>query len=95
MSTDIHLNRAALERVAESAAIKKACKRAGGRIADAVRDQGITVGDVDRGKSEYPLPVNVEDDGTVLLAHAAGVAVQAKHGALTRAAAAAGFEVRS
>lgn len=62
-------------------------------------NSGVTVGDVDGGGHEYPLPVRIfhDDDGTsrVALAHPAGIAVQAKHGTLTRAAAANGFEVRS
>lgn len=106
-------------------------------IAKNVRSQGITVGDVDGGRHEIPLPVKVyhrpldgpdlvqytRADGTsrvatraqalawggsfseigeggggkpgtwVVLAHPAGVAVQAKHGALTRAASAVGHEV--
>lgn len=71
-------------------------KDAAHEIADAVRSQGITVGDVDGGSYEIPLPVKVYDDGdkaAVALAHPAGIAVQAKHGALTRAAASKGFEV--
>lgn len=72
-------------------------KDAANEIADAARLQGITVGDVDGGKHEIPLPVKVygDDDNAaaVVLAHPAGIAVQAKHGTLTRAAASKGFEV--
>lgn len=93
MTVRLHVDPAALARLAQSEGIQRAMKRAGGRIADEVRKQGVKVGDVDEGPREIPLPVRVEDDGTVLLAHPSGIAVQAKHGALTRAAAAAGYEV--
>lgn len=91
---DIHLRpdwRRIVERKAVSATVDTAEK-----IADAARRQGVTVGDVDGGKDEYALPVKVkkhEDSTSVLLAHPSGIAVQAKHGALTRAAAAEGYEV--
>lgn len=62
-------------------------------IANNVRSQGITVA------SGTPLPVTVTTYTTdraaasVAIAHAAGVAVQAKHGALSKAASAAGVSV--
>jgi hypothetical protein len=68
-------------------------------IAGNIRDQGIVVGALE-GNGEIPLPVEVSSSTTdrahasVALAHPAGVAVQAKHGALTKAASAAGVEVR-
>lgn len=64
-------------------------------IADNVRNEGRTVGHGDE------LPVKVDDYVTdraassVTLAHPAGLAVQAKHGSLTKAAAAAGLEVNA
>lgn len=68
-------------------------------VARNVEAQGITVGDREGGSSEYPLPVEIDDAVTdrarssVILAHPAGLAVQAKRGALSRAASAAGLEL--
>ena len=70
------------------------------QIARNVRSLGIKVGDHDGGPREYDLPVKVKHSvtdrakSTVVLAHPAGLAVQAKHGALTKAAAQAGLEVK-
>lgn len=93
----IHLNEAALARLSESDAMKAATRGVADSIADNVRAQGITVGDRDGGSWEIALPVTVSDrkNVTVSLSHPAGIAVQAKHGALTKAAAAAGLEVKS
>lgn len=77
-----------------------ATREAAEAVADNVRSQGIRVGDQDGGSYEVPLPVAVsmyETDrahAVVVLEHAAGDAVQAKHGALTKAAAEAGLDVR-
>lgn len=71
------------------------------QIARNVRALGLKVGDRDGGGSEYDLPVKVETSvtdrakATVLLAHPSGLAVQAKHGALTKAASEAGMEVKA
>lgn len=68
-------------------------------IAGNVRAQGIRVGGTD-GAGEIDLPVEVgvtttdRAHASVLLAHPAGVAVQAKHGALTKGASDAGLSVR-
>ena len=70
------------------------------QVADNVRDQGVTVGAFSGG-GEIDLPVETSQKitdrvrGTVTLAHPAGLAVQAKRGALSRAAAAAGLQVKS
>lgn len=64
------------------------------RIAANVRAQGLTVSDGEE------MPVTVDEYTTdrgaasVTITHPAGLNVQAKHGALTRAAAEAGVEVR-
>jgi hypothetical protein len=69
------------------------------QVAGNVRDQGITVGDVDGGSHEIDLPVDVTAYDTdrarasVIIKHPAGLAVQAKRGALTKAASEAGLEV--
>lgn len=91
----IHLDKRALERIIADRA-SDATRRVAEDIADAVRRQGIEVGDENGGSDEYALPVEVDvvdDVARVTLAHPAGKAVQAKHGALTRAAASLGFEV--
>ena len=80
--------------------VRKAVNALAEEIADNVRRQGVKVGDVDGGPLEKPLPVRVLHQTTdrarasVVLAHPAGIAVQAKHGALSKAAAQAGLEVR-
>lgn len=81
--------------------IRAAVRDAAERVKDAVEAQGITVGDRDGGAHEYPLPVEINSQTTdrarevVVIPHAAGLAVQAKHGVLTKAASAAGLEVKS
>jgi hypothetical protein len=97
----VKLDEAGVAELLESAGMKAAVKAAAEQIADNVRAQGITVGDREGGPREQPLPVKVtltETDrahANVTLAHPAGQAVQAKHGALTKAAAQAGLDVRS
>jgi hypothetical protein len=69
-------------------------------VADHVRDAAGTVGAF-KGSGEIDVPVTskvVTTDrahGIVTLAHPAGVAVQAKYGLLTRAASAAGLQVKT
>lgn len=66
-------------------------------VAEQVRGQGILVEGV---PGDVPLPVTVSAYTTdraaasVALAHPSGIAVQAKHGALTKAASAEGLQVR-
>lgn len=94
----VHIDQKGLARAANDAGI---VTEAANKIAERVRGMGIGVGDEDGGPHEVPLPVVVRtstNDGlttaSVVLAHPAGSAVQAKHGALTKAAAAAGLTVR-
>lgn len=97
----VKINHAAVARLLKSAEMHRVIAAKAEEIAQNVRDLDITVGDVDGGKHEIDLPVTVKMVTTdrahaiVALAHPAGLAVQAKHGALTKAAAAAGLEVRS
>lgn len=97
--TDIKLDKSGLGEILKSARMRALVKDAADQIAEKVNEQGIEVGAF-KGGGQIPLPVRVETDTTdraaasVLLAHPAGVAVQAKHGALTRAASALGLEVR-
>lgn len=95
----VRLNHAGVREALKSPAMKAAIQAAAEAVAAGVRDMNITVGDVDGGKHEIPLPVTVKvvttdrAHGIVALAHPAGEAVQAKHGALTKAAAQAGLDV--
>jgi hypothetical protein len=80
--------------------VRAATQKATEAVADGVRAMGISVGDRDGGARERELPVTTKlvttdrPHGLVTLAHPAGMAVQAKHGALTKAAAQAGLDVR-
>lgn len=95
----IRLNRRGIAVIAEGANMRALVEKAAEEIAGNVRAQGIKVGDRDGGSREVDLPVNVKvgttdrSHATVTLAHPAGVAVQAKHGVLTKAASQAGLQV--
>src|SRR5690349_21314040 len=94
----VRLNHAGIAALLKSPDLHKLVNDTADRVADNVRSQGIKVGDVDGGPLERELPVRVVPQTTdraraqVVLAHPAGLAVQAKHGALTKAAAAEGLE---
>ena len=91
----VHLDLRGLKRLADSDGMRRVLHEAGEAVADNVRAMGVEVGDLTPGTSfQIPLPVDVDADGSVALAHPAGDAVQAKHGALTKAAAEAGLEFR-
>lgn len=97
----VKLDRKGVEAILKSAGAHKMVQDAAEAVAANVRDQNIKVGDRDGGAHERDLPVKVGVTTTdrahavVTLAHPAGEAVQAKHGALTKAAAQAGLNVRS
>lgn len=97
---NVRLNHPGMAALLKSDELHKLVNAEAEKIADRVRQQGIKVGDVDGGPLERPLPVRVVSQTTdraraqVILAHPAGLAVQAKHGSLTKAAAAEGLEVR-
>lgn len=99
MARKVRLNSRGIARILKAAPMQAATKAAAEAVADNVRAQNIGVGDKDGGKHERPLPVVVTMNTTdrahanVTLAHPAGQAVQAKHGALTKAAAQAGLDV--
>lgn len=92
----IHWNQDAIEDILRRDSVADQVNNLAEAIADKVRDQGIEVvgipGDID-------LPVTVATYSTdrarasVILAHPSGLVVQAKHGALSRAAADLGLEV--
>lgn len=101
----VKLDLRGLEEVAKSGEMRAATHAAAEEVAENVKSQGIAVGDKDGGGHEYALPVKVYDDTTsgmtinravsrVVLAHAAGLAVQAKHGALSKAASDAGLRLK-
>lgn len=94
----IRINQAGLDAVLRGPGMRAATRAAAEAVASNARAQGVTVEDENGGEDEIPLPVEVEQgaDGAayVKLAHPAGLAVQAKHGTLTTAAAQAGLDVR-
>jgi len=95
----IRLDHRGIAALLKSAGVAAATKAAGEAVASNVRAMGIKVGDVDGGPHEVDLPVNVmmvqtdRAKALVTITHPAGLAVQAKHGALTKAAAQAGLDV--
>lgn len=96
----VTLNHAGMAALLKSGEMQALVEKAAEEIAQNVRDQGIMVGAFKGGTGEIPLPVTVRPTTTdrahvsVALAHPAGAAVQAKHGALTKAAAAASLSVK-
>lgn len=100
MAKRVKLDSRGVSAVLRSTGMHRATQDAAEKVAEGVRSQNIRVGDKDGGRHEYDLPVEVEMTTTdrahawVTLAHPAGLAVQAKHGALTKAAAEAGLDVK-
>lgn len=96
----VTLNHAAIAELLKSPEMQAYVREVTEAVGQAVEEQGITVGDKDGGKHEYPLPVAAtvvitdRAHGRVAIPHASGEAVQAKHGVLTKAAAQAGLSVR-
>lgn len=99
MAAKISLNHAGLGEILKSDEVRRMVQDATEKIADHVREQGIEVGAF-KGRGQIELPVKAEvtttdrAHGRVLLAHPAGKAVQAKYGALTKAASAVGLTVQ-
>ena len=98
--TDVKLDGDGIEAILKSGGMKALVDATAEKVAENVRAMNIGVGDRDGGPREVPLPVKVKTTTTdrahaeVILAHPAGIAVQAKRGALTKAASQAGLEVR-
>lgn len=96
----VRLDSRGIEAILKSFPMRAVVKAATEAVADNVRAQNIRVGDRDGGPHERELPVStslVTTDrahGIVTITHPAGQAVQAKHGALTKAAAQAGLDVK-
>lgn len=99
MADRVKLDHGGIAALLKSGPMQALVQSAAEAIADSVRSQGITVGAFKGGAGEIALPVTVSTTTTdrahasVTLAHPAGTAVQAKHGALTKAASAAGVSV--
>ena len=95
----VRLNSAGIAAILRSGPMRRATRRAAEAVAENVRAQDITVGGLGGDSGDIDLPVTVTETVTdrahanVNLAHPAGAAVQAKHGALTKAAAQAGLDV--
>jgi hypothetical protein len=93
----VKLSSRGIEAVAKSAAVRSEIAALAERVAGEVRSQGIAVEGVP-GDTALPVEVTVyETDrarASVTIAHPSGLAVQAKHGVLTRAASAVGLEVK-
>lgn len=95
-----HLNHAGMAEILVSAGVRAAVDSAAERVADAARGAGGTVGEL-TGGGEIDIPVEVDSQTTdraravVSLAHPAGLAYEAKYGALTKAAASVGLEVKT
>ena len=100
MGKNVRLDHAGIAALLKSTEMHRLVQDAAEDIAEKVRAQDIEVGSFKGGHGEIPLPVEVEVTTTdrahasVVLAHPAGIAVQAKHGALTKAAAEVGLEVK-
>lgn len=92
----VNLNHAGIASILQSPTMQRLIRAKTEQIADKVRNMNI---DVDGDPGKYALPVTTDVSvtdrarGRVTLAHPAGEAVQAKHGALTKAAAQSGMDV--
>ncbi len=99
MAGKVRLDHGGIASILKSGEMQKLVSDAANEIAGNVQAQGIIVGALE-GSAEIPLPVEVSVTTTdrahasVTLAHPAGIAVQAKYGALTKAASAAGLDVQ-
>lgn len=94
---EVHIDEAAIRRLARRPDVRAATRKLAQRVAGRVEAQHITVGDLqaDGVENIVDIPVIVSDteEVQVILAHPAGIAVQAKYGALTKAASAEGIHV--
>lgn len=97
--SSLHLNDAGIKAVLNSPEVARFVDRAAEALAEKVRDHSGWDGLVSGipGSDEMPVTVKAytsdRERASVFLAHPAGLAVQAKHGALTRAASDLGLEV--
>ncbi|QLQ11179.1 MAG: hypothetical protein HZY75_13350 [Nocardioidaceae bacterium] len=97
----VTLDHAGIASILKSAGVASVIQSAAETMKADIEAAGVTVGDRDGGPREIALPVTVtmlttdRAKARVSLAHAAGEAVQVKHGLLTKAAGAAGLDVRA
>lgn len=98
--SEIHFSSSVLGGILKSPRVRAGVAAEAERVADHVRGQSIEVGAFEGGQGPIDLPVRVTSETTdravafVTLAHPAGIAVQAKLGALSKAAAATGLSIR-
>lgn len=96
MAVKVRLDHAGLAAVLKSGEVRAMVAAATEEVAANARSQGVMV---EGEPGDVPLPVETQvvttdrAHGIVTLAHPSGESVQAKHGTLTAAAAAAGLEV--
>lgn len=101
MARNVNLDSRGIGALLRSAEVHRATQEAAESVAANVRAMNIKVGDKDGGPREVDMPVKVDMVTTdrahafVTISHPAGEAVQAKHGALTRAAGEAGLDVNA
>jgi hypothetical protein len=101
MIEEVHLDETALGARLRAADVRAAVRRQAESIAAGVDRQGIQVGDLEAGASAtVGLPVLVEEGSEspdaslgIYLAHPAGLAVEARYGALARAASEQGLRL--
>lgn len=99
MAKGVRLDHAGISALLKSAEMHRMVQDAAEELAGKVREQGLEVGAIE-GNTQIPLPVTTEVATTdraharVVLAHPAGIAAEAKHGVLTKAASALGVEVK-
>lgn len=97
--TKVTLNHAGIAAILKGSEMHALIEKVTEAVAENASGQGVTVGAFKGGSGEIALPVAskvITTDrahGIVTLAHPAGIASQAKHGVLTKAAAAAGLQV--
>lgn len=97
MTDKVRLDRGGIAALLKSGPMAELVASAAADVADSVRGLGIQVDGV---PGKYDLPVEVSTYTTdraaasVAIAHPSGVAVQAKHGALSKGASAAGLQVK-
>lgn len=99
MRAVVRLDPVGLRQIARSSGMQDAIDEAGEAVADNVRSMRIRVqhipGDIDLPVTNEPGSLDDQAASFVTLAHPSGEAVQAKHGALSKAAAQAGLDFRS
>lgn len=95
----VKLNHAGLAAILQSGEMRALVDEAAAKVVSAAQGQGVQVNGHHGEKVDLPVTVTAGTSdrarSTVALAHPAGEAVQAKYGTLTKAAAAAGLEVRA